>query len=175
MSFQPEKIRTLFSPSAHVQTAPFAPVPFPLSVTSVDACEKTQGPSTLNPQPVHHSITPPLTRTKSNQIQVNPTNIFSHVSLVTDHLVRPRHLLRYLRLLGYLKFRPFLIGPSLRSLSWPLLKNFRFPSLKLKIILSHLFPLIPKSVVLQALHKFAGFCRFLHITTPAENQPCLCT
>ncbi len=48
MSFQPEKIRTLFSPSAHVQTAPFAPVPFPLSVTSVDSCKKTQGPSTLN-------------------------------------------------------------------------------------------------------------------------------
>src|SRR4051794_10317486 len=51
MSFQPEKIRTLFSPSAHVQTAPFAPVPFPLSVTSVDSCKKIQGPSTLNSQP----------------------------------------------------------------------------------------------------------------------------
>src|SRR3954471_11247381 len=50
MSFQPEKIRTLFSPSAHVQTAPFAPVPFPLSVNSVDSCKKIQGPSTLNSQ-----------------------------------------------------------------------------------------------------------------------------
>src|SRR3954469_13569536 len=37
----------------------------PLSVTSVDSCKKIQGPSTLNSQPVYHSITPPLTRTKS--------------------------------------------------------------------------------------------------------------
>jgi hypothetical protein len=48
MSLQLEKIRTLFSPSAHVQTVPFAPVPFPLSVNSVDSCKKNSG--TLNPQ-----------------------------------------------------------------------------------------------------------------------------
>src|SRR3954468_14107603 len=91
MSFQPEKIRTLFSPSAHVQTAPFAPVPFPLSVNSVDSCKKIQGPSILNrfitPSP-RRLLEPNPTKSnqikvnqgKSNQIQVNPTNIFSHVS-----------------------------------------------------------------------------------------------
>ena len=58
----------------------------------------------------------------------------------------PRHLLRYLRLLGYLKFRPFLIGPSLlRSLSWLLLQNFGFPSLKSKMTSDQFWPSVSES------------------------------
>jgi hypothetical protein len=105
MSFQPEKIRTLFSPSAHVQTAPFAPVPFPLSVTSVDSCKKIQGTLTtrhqdtisprkdaFRPSPLLKSFNPAsqIANQKFGDPQLSTLNQLSvHPGTAWDTLVTP--------------------------------------------------------------------------------------